>query len=419
MFGNLFGPKTLAAYQAKALAAHRRGDAAQALRLTEEALARFPEEDDAWSSRIASLLAHGRSEEARATARRLIAARPERAVGWFQLGRLEHDLEQLTCAEQAYARAVEIEPNYLPGWVNLGCVQDDQGNHEGALTAYERALALDPNDAMAWRNRANSLCSLGDYAASEQAYERAIALGEEVAVGLRRALAFAGKVETCNQVPARLGDGEELGELREQRVSVNDVVVVARYFLGDFSHPELLDAVVEYLVEFAVSRVREHGLADGHTLSLPWSRVSVRQRGNELVLHEPDWDSPGAALLLPHVTGTAQSMVMCKLVHELVGVDPVATDYRHTIHMDPDALSAETVILYRKAPGAAGESGWSAFSKPNSPNSKAFPLCVLAARRPHLTKVLTLPIGFRAHMIGDSLVRVLDGEGKVRFSADP
>jgi tetratricopeptide (TPR) repeat protein len=117
--------------------------------------------------------------------RRALSARPDMADAYNNLGRLHHDLADLSPASGAslgsgssasdasrpasdrtrlvadaeglYRLAICADAGVALYWFNLGVALEDQGRCAEAITAYERSLALDPHFADAHFNLARQL----------------------------------------------------------------------------------------------------------------------------------------------------------------------------------------------------------------------------------------------------------------------
>jgi tetratricopeptide (TPR) repeat protein len=134
------------------------------------------------ASRLRTL---GPVEEAIAAYERLLAARPDLADSWYNLGWLQRKARRFEAALDSYARALDLgirdpeevrlnravilsdylhrpadaareldaalatNPAYVPALLNLGNLREDLGDRPGARAAYERALAVEPGDSLA------------------------------------------------------------------------------------------------------------------------------------------------------------------------------------------------------------------------------------------------------------------------------
>ena len=134
------------------------------------------------ASRLRTL---GKVDEAIAAYERLLAAKPDLADSWYNLGWLQRKARRFEAALDSYARALALgirepeevhlnravilsdhlhrpeeaareldaailgNPNYVPALLNLGNLREDLGDADGAREAYAKALAADPRSSLA------------------------------------------------------------------------------------------------------------------------------------------------------------------------------------------------------------------------------------------------------------------------------
>jgi adenylate cyclase len=68
---------------------------------------------------------------------------------------------QLSQAEEAVQRALDIVPGLPSAHYVTGFIQRAKGNHEGALAAFDRTIRLNPGFARAYAQKANELINVG------------------------------------------------------------------------------------------------------------------------------------------------------------------------------------------------------------------------------------------------------------------
>src|SRR5690349_12766274 len=97
----------------------------------------------AWYER--GLAAEGRGDLtcARDAYRRALAANPECPDAACNLGRLLHEAGEVVEAEQWYRVALLRDRRVAVYWFNLGVVLEDQGRRAEAIACYRNALACD------------------------------------------------------------------------------------------------------------------------------------------------------------------------------------------------------------------------------------------------------------------------------------
>ena len=82
---------------------------------------------------------------------------PDRAQGWYLLGRARQELGKLEEAAQAHRRAVELQPGFVEAHNNLGIVLKNLGRVDQALSSYREAVRLRPDYVEACNNLGNVL----------------------------------------------------------------------------------------------------------------------------------------------------------------------------------------------------------------------------------------------------------------------
>ena len=86
----------------------------------------------------------GRLQDARAAYQRAIAATPDTAVLYRELGTVERRLGNAGAALEQLNRAVTLEPSDAVALAQLGELLEERGDFGGAETAYRKAAGVDP-----------------------------------------------------------------------------------------------------------------------------------------------------------------------------------------------------------------------------------------------------------------------------------
>jgi tetratricopeptide (TPR) repeat protein len=120
-----------------------------------------PETAEAWYARGCDLEADDDLDRAMAAYGRALEIEPGLADAHLNLGRLRHELGDLTAAERHYRAALDAQPDEPTTAFNLGVVLQDLGRLESAAAAYEKALELDDRFADAHYNLAGIYETLG------------------------------------------------------------------------------------------------------------------------------------------------------------------------------------------------------------------------------------------------------------------
>src|SRR5262249_23483535 len=104
-------------------------------------------------------------------------------------------------------------------------------------------------------------------------------------------------------------------------------------------------------------RGRGKGLADGVTVQFGWSVLTLRQRGGELLVCEPDFGGDPFTEVREDVTCTLAVLVGQAAVINPPGVEPVEVRFDETVLLAKGCLAQRRVYLQRSAP-RPGDSGW-------------------------------------------------------------
>ena len=161
-----------------AVAAHRRGDLANAERAYRAILRAEPAHFDATHLLGAALCGRGRHKEAETLLRRAVALNPRAPAAQNNLGNAVNAQGRLEESLSCYDRAIALDPNYRDALNNRGNVHLDLGRPAEALADYDRVLALDPNYVNALQKGARALVELGRHDEALARNDRALALEE-------------------------------------------------------------------------------------------------------------------------------------------------------------------------------------------------------------------------------------------------
>lgn len=123
---------------------------------------------------------HGPIAERQLTA--ALAARPERADAWEELGHVRRGLGDLVGARAAYAEVEKRDPKAVLYRLEQAEVLEALGEVAAAEAALRDAVTKQPKNRKAWGNLANLLQRTGRYDEAEAAYATAEALAPEAAV---------------------------------------------------------------------------------------------------------------------------------------------------------------------------------------------------------------------------------------------
>lgn len=143
-----------------------------------DAIAREPENGDAYHGLGHTLMAMGAPEEAIANFDRALAISPDpqiyqtQANAYMMMGDVE-------TADDVLSAGVNAFPDDLDVLLTRGMLRRDTGNPEAALADFEQIIAAEPDFADAWRELAATLVVLDDLESAEAAILRAIEIDPE------------------------------------------------------------------------------------------------------------------------------------------------------------------------------------------------------------------------------------------------
>ncbi|HVW72173.1 MAG TPA: tetratricopeptide repeat protein [Rhizomicrobium sp.] len=158
----------------KAIALHRSGQLAEAMRVYAEVLAADPRN---FAARHLLGVVHaqqGRNEEALREIDAALALKPDDAEAQLNRANVLKVMNRLDEALAGYARALELKPDWPQGLNNRGTVLRDLGRYPEALETYDQALRLAPDYAEALNNRGIVLQDLKRPAEALDCYDQAL-----------------------------------------------------------------------------------------------------------------------------------------------------------------------------------------------------------------------------------------------------
>ncbi len=161
---------------AAAVAHHRAGRLAEAEEIYRDLIAADPENASLYSNLGAVLRALGRLDEAVDCYREALAIDPDNAVVNGNLGIVLQVQGRLGQAVDHFRRARDMEPDNAAAHLNLGLALQLQGHLGEAVQAYRDALAVEPEFAVAHGNLGSALLELDQIEDAVASVERALAL---------------------------------------------------------------------------------------------------------------------------------------------------------------------------------------------------------------------------------------------------
>ncbi len=175
-------PDSMEARELHALTLAELGRSAEAIAAFREVVARSPERGRAFYNLGTLLVGAGQWNEALTALRAAAKLEPDRSAAFVNLGHAARLVGALDEAENACRQAVTLEPESASGWLNLGNVLKDQSRIRDAIEAYHRASAVDPSNRMGASNALLAHCYVDADPAVIAAEHRAF--GEKMAAAV-------------------------------------------------------------------------------------------------------------------------------------------------------------------------------------------------------------------------------------------
>jgi tetratricopeptide (TPR) repeat protein len=119
---------------------------------------------------------HGYLDQAEECFRQVIAAKPDNADGYYNLGTLSLKRNHIDQARSYLKKTLELRPSYPEAWNNLGMIAAQQGMLDEARTDFQQAVSLRPSFAIAWMNLGNACRRQKDFVKAEEYLRKALAL---------------------------------------------------------------------------------------------------------------------------------------------------------------------------------------------------------------------------------------------------
>jgi len=119
---------------------------------------------------------HGYLDQAEASFKQVIAAKPDNPEAHYNLGTLYLRRNDFAGARQYLERALKLRPQYPEAWNNLGMLDAQQGHPDQAVRNFQQSLLLRPDYAIALANLGNLYRREGNFAEAEKLLSRALEL---------------------------------------------------------------------------------------------------------------------------------------------------------------------------------------------------------------------------------------------------
>jgi len=119
---------------------------------------------------------------------KLVAQHPRNAEGWFNLGFIHDQRDELSDAERCFRMAVQLQPSIDRAWYGLGLVLIRQGRLEEAVAALKRNIKLQPFSPYGYYQLGMTYHHLGKSPEAWKMYEELTKFEPKYAATLKRDL---------------------------------------------------------------------------------------------------------------------------------------------------------------------------------------------------------------------------------------
>ena len=126
-----------------------------------------------------ALFQHGYLDQAAESFQQVIAAQPQNAEAFYNLGTLYLRKNSLAEAKRYLEQTVKLRPEYPEAWNNLGMIVGQQNQYDEAIRNFNRSLAQRPDYVIALLNLGNIHRRQGNVAESTRLLNRALELEPE------------------------------------------------------------------------------------------------------------------------------------------------------------------------------------------------------------------------------------------------
>jgi tetratricopeptide (TPR) repeat protein/peroxiredoxin len=121
-----------------------------------------------------ALFQHGYLDQAEESFQQVIAAKPNDAEGYYNLGTLNLRRNDFKQARQYLEQTLKLRPNYPEAWNNLGMIAAQEGHPDEAIQAFQQSLLLRSAYAIALLNLGNVYRRLRTFDKAQDCLDRAL-----------------------------------------------------------------------------------------------------------------------------------------------------------------------------------------------------------------------------------------------------
>jgi tetratricopeptide (TPR) repeat protein len=121
-----------------------------------------------------ALFQHGYLDQAAASFREAVAAKPDNPDAYYNLGTLSLRRNDYAVARSYLEHALKLQPNYPEAWNNLGLMAAQEGHPSEAIQSFQQSLLLKPKYSVALLNLGNVYRRQRDFSNAEDSLNRAL-----------------------------------------------------------------------------------------------------------------------------------------------------------------------------------------------------------------------------------------------------
>lgn len=121
-----------------------------------------------------AMFQHGYLDQAAESFQQVIAAKPDDAEGYYNLGTLSLRRNDFQQARQYLTKTLKLRPNYPEAWNNLGMMAAQEGRPDEAIQNFQQSLLLRPAYGIALLNLGNVYRRQGAFGKAEESLRHAL-----------------------------------------------------------------------------------------------------------------------------------------------------------------------------------------------------------------------------------------------------
>lgn len=199
-----------------------RGEYNEALKYFQQAVAKRPEDAEAWYGLGNCYAGLEQSEDAITAYQQVIARDPDNANAHFVLGHYLLSLERYAEAVSAFQEALKRQTDHIPARYELGLAYGQMGRHEEEKRVYEEIIIQAPDFWLAHFRMGMACNELGLYRQAISAQQTALEIKPD----------FAPAYYGLGLVYSNLGDRESEAGAYKEALRINPDFVPAHYNMG-------------------------------------------------------------------------------------------------------------------------------------------------------------------------------------------